>query len=104
VVSDKGNQHLLQGMVADHVVGADAITIRGRSRRRHSRKRRNPPRDDERRDHVQPRLPYQAYASPGLFPPCLLGWNHAMTVVEEDLRKVVVVSTCKNCTHGYKYV
>jgi hypothetical protein len=104
VVSDKGRQHLLQGMVVDHAVGADAVTIRGRSRRRHFRKKRNPPpQDDERRDHVQPRLPYQAYASqvasasPRLFPPYILGWNHAMTFAEEDLRKAVVVSMISNC-------
>jgi hypothetical protein len=40
---------------------------------------------------MQPRLP-----SSGLVPPCLLGWNHAMTVAEEDLRLAVVVSVISN--------
>jgi hypothetical protein len=40
---------------------------------------------------MQPHLP-----SSGAVPPCLLGWNHAMTVAEEDLRLAVVVSVISN--------
>ena len=89
-----GSQYLFQGMASDLAGGADAVTIRGRSRRRHSRKRRKPPtppRDDGSRIYMQPHLP-----SSGLVPPCLLGWNHAMTVAEEDLRLAVVVSVISN--------
>jgi hypothetical protein len=89
-----GSQYLIQGMASDHAGGTDAVTIRGRSRRRHSRKRRKPPtppRDDGSRNYMQPRLP-----SSGLVPPCLQGWNHAMTVAEEDLRLAVVVSVISN--------
>jgi hypothetical protein len=50
-----------------------------------------PPRDDGSRIYVQPRLP-----SLRLVPPCLLGWNHAMTVAKEDLRLAVVVSVISN--------
>jgi hypothetical protein len=104
VVSDKVIQHLHQGMAVDHAVGADVTANRGLSRCRHSCKRHNPPstRDDKRRDHAQPRLPSQASAphvasaSPGLSHPCILGWNHAMAIAEEDLRKALVVSVISN--------
>jgi hypothetical protein len=43
VAAISGGQYLFQGMASDLVGDADAVTIRGRSRRRHSRKRRKPP-------------------------------------------------------------
>jgi hypothetical protein len=43
VAAVTGNQHLIQGMATYHAGGADAVTIKGRSRRCQSRKRRNPP-------------------------------------------------------------
>jgi hypothetical protein len=94
VAATSGSQYLSPEMVSDLAGGADAVNIRGRSRRRHSRKRRKPPtppRDDGSRICLQPHLP-----SSGLVPPCLLGWSHAMTVAEEDLRLAVVVSVISN--------
>jgi hypothetical protein len=69
---------------------------RGRTRRRHSRKRLAPPLEEG--DLVPHRLERttQVSPSPGAavhsVSPCILGWSHAMSSAEEDLKKAVVIS------------